>query len=52
MMELLVPPGAPTVPRAGPAFPAELTKWTPWTSTAPFAREMKEPMSGVEVASP
>ena len=28
MMELVVPPGAPTVDSAGPAFPAELTKMT------------------------
>ena len=28
-----VPPGAPTVLRAGPSFPAELTNTTPWSFT-------------------
>lgn len=47
-----VPPGAPTVDRAGPALPAEETKMTPCLWTMSSARSMKRPLLGSAVASP
>ena len=51
-MWLLVPPGAPTVPSAGPALPADDTKTTPDRATRSVAWAMRRPALGVAVASP
>mmetsp|Transcript_12972 Transcript_12972/g.36483 ORF Transcript_12972/g.36483 Transcript_12972/m.36483 type:complete len:273 (-) Transcript_12972:619-1437(-) len=52
MMAEVVPPGAPTVLRAGPLLPAEDTKMMPCLLTTSVAMSTKRPTSGVVVASP
>ena len=47
-----VPPGAPTVDNAGPAFPADATKITPCLLTISSANRTNLPAFDVAVASP